>query len=185
MDKFVIFYDDRKNSCINCAEKFGQYENVECRKISDYQDQSLVYANGARVGLIFESENGKLPYGVSHIIWKIVADKNRNHMILITGGSRELKAARAAVSDLDERGYHILNLYTRYVMEKNKITPEEAVEWILKDIETEKPKRMKEWVKEKYQGMSRRELRKELHRELKEYREYQKKQIKIRKQKLS
>ena len=106
-------------------------------------------------------------------------------MILITGGSRELKAARAAVSDLDERGYHILNLYTRYVMEKNKITPEEAVEWILKDIETEKPKRMKEPVKEKYQGMSRRELRKELHRELKEYREYQKKQIKIRKQKLS
>ncbi len=87
MDKFVIFYDDRKNSCINCAEKFGQYENVECRKISDYQDQSLVYATGARVGLIFESENGKLPYGVSHIIWKIVADKNRNHMILITGGS--------------------------------------------------------------------------------------------------
>ena len=77
-------------------------------------------------------------------------------MILITGGSRELKAARAAVSDLDERGYHILNLYTRYVMEKNKITPEEAVEWILKDIETEKPKRMKERVKEKYQGMSRR-----------------------------
>ncbi len=97
MEKLVIFYDDRKNSCINCAEKFGQYENVECRKISDYQDQSLVYATGARVGLIFESENGKLPYGVSHIIWKIVADKNRNHMLLITGGSRELKAARAAV----------------------------------------------------------------------------------------
>ena len=106
-------------------------------------------------------------------------------MLLITGGSRELKAARAAVSDLGERGYHILNLYTRYVMEKNKITPEEAAEWILKDIETEKPKRVKERVKEKYQGMSRRELRKELRRELKEYREYQKKQIKIRKQKLS
>ena len=41
---------------------------------------------GPEVGLIFESENGKLPYGVSHIIWKIVADKNRNHMLLITGG---------------------------------------------------------------------------------------------------
>ena len=50
MDKFVIFYDDRKNSCINCAEKFGQYENVECRKISDYQDQSLVYATGGQSG---------------------------------------------------------------------------------------------------------------------------------------
>ena len=81
MEKLVIFYDDRKNSCINCAEKFGQYENVECRKISDYQDQSLVYTTGARVGLIFESENGKLPYGVSHIIWKIVADKNRNLLL--------------------------------------------------------------------------------------------------------
>ena len=185
MDKFVLFYDDRKNSCIKCAETFSQYENIECRRISEYQEQSLIYATGARVGLIFESENGKLPYGVSHIIWKIVADKNRNHMLLITGGSRELKAARAAVSDLGERGYHILNLYTRYVMEKNKITPEEAAEWILKDIETEKPKRVKERVKEKYQGMSRRELRKELRRELKECREYQKKQIKIRKRKLS
>ena len=102
MDKLVIFYDDRKNSCIKCAEKFSQYENIECRRISEYQEQSLIYATGARVGLIFESENGKLPYGVSHIIWKIVADKNRNHMLLITGGSRELKAARAAVSDLGE-----------------------------------------------------------------------------------
>ena len=116
---------------------------------------------------------------------RLFADKNRNHMLLITCGSRELKAARAAVSDLGERGYHILNLYTRYVMEKNKITPEKAVEWILKDIETEKPKHMKERVKEKYQGMPKRELRKELRRELKEYREYQKKQIKIRKQNLS
>ena len=52
-------------------------------------------------------------------------------------------------------------------MEKNKITPEKAVEWILKDIETEKPKRVKERVKEKYQGMSRHELRKELRRGVK------------------
>lgn len=185
MDKLVIFCDDRKNSCIICAEKFSQYENVECRKISDYQDQSLVYATGARVGLIFESENGKLPYGVSHIIWKIVADKNRNHMLLITGGSREMKAARTAASDLGERGYHIINIYTRYVLEKNKITTEEAVEWILQDIEAEKTKHVKERIKEKYQDMSRRELRKELRRELKEYRNYQKKQIKIRKENLS
>ena len=70
-------------------------------------------------------------------------------------------------------------------MEKKKITPEEDVEWILKEIETEKPKRMKERIKEKYQVMSRRKIRKELHRELKEYRKYQKKQIKIRKQELS
>lgn len=96
-----------------------------------------------------------------------------------------MKAARTAASDLGERGYHIINIYTRYVLEKNKITTEEAVEWILQDIEAEKTKHVKERIKEKYQDMSRRELRKELRRELKEYRNYQKKQIKIRKENLS
>lgn len=177
MEKLIIFYDDTKKSCIDCAEKFGEHEQVECRKISENQEQSIVFATGARVGLIFESENGKLPYGVSHIIWRIVAEKDKNYMILVTGGIRELKAARNAINDLGERGYHMASVYTRYILEKNKVTTEEAVDWILKDIETEK-NCVQERVKEKYQGMSRKELGRSLRKEFREYKKYQKKQKK-------
>ena len=87
MEKLILFYDDTKPSCCRCISSFQKHENVECRKMSDNQDKTLIFATGAKIGLVFESENGKVPYTVSHIIWRVVADKNQDHMILVTGES--------------------------------------------------------------------------------------------------
>lgn len=88
MEKLILFYDDTKPSCCRCISSFQKHENVECRKMSDNQDKTLIFATGAKIGLVFESENGKVPYTVSHIIWRVVADKNQEHMILVTGGKQ-------------------------------------------------------------------------------------------------
>lgn len=136
MEKLILFYDDTKPSCCRCISSFQKHENVECRKMSDNQDKTLIFATGAKIGLVFESENGKVPYTVSHIIWRVVADKNQDHMILVTGGKRELKAIETAQKDMDKRGYHTGHIYFRYLLEKYKVKGEEATDRILKDMET-------------------------------------------------
>lgn len=170
MGKTIIFYDDTKKSCSKCADSFAEHENVECRKMSDYADKTLVFATGARIGLIFESENGKLPYAASHIIWRAVADKNADHMILVTGGQRELNAIRTARDDMEKRGYHVAHIYIRYILEKYKLREENAVNWILDDMETGQSGKD---LQNKYKDMSKKELAKSLRRERKAYRNYQ------------
>ena len=73
MDKRIIFYDDTKQSCRELAQRLEKYENVVCRKAGNYKDQYMIFARDCRVGLVFESENGKIPDVISHIIWRIVA----------------------------------------------------------------------------------------------------------------
>lgn len=175
MDKLIIFYDDTKTGCCRCVSRFETHENVECRKASDYNDKTLIFATGAKVGFVFESENGKVPYAVSHIMWRMVADKKEEHILLVTGGRREFKAIRAASTDLEKRGYHVRNIYTRYILEKYKIKEEEAIEWMLNDIQTGQ---VRSDIEEKYTGLTKREARKELRREMKKYRRYGRSQMK-------
>ena len=101
MEKLIIFYDDTKPSCCRCISRFEEYENVECRKASDYLEKSLFFATNARIGLVFESDDGKVPYVISHVIWRMNADKTKDHMILVTGGRREFKAIEIARNDME------------------------------------------------------------------------------------
>lgn len=101
MEKLIIFYDDTKPSCCRCISRFEEYENVECRKASDYLEKSLFFATNARIGLAFESDDGKVPYVISHVIWRMNADKTKDHMILVTGGRREFKAIETARNDME------------------------------------------------------------------------------------
>ena len=150
MEKLIIFYDDTKPSCCRCISRFEKYENVECRKASDYLGKSLFFATDARIGLVFESDNGKVPYAVSHIIWRMAADKNRDHMILVTGGRRELKAIETAKNDMEKRGYHVHHIYIRYMLEKYKPQEADVAAWILEDMENSQ---MKNEVKEQLKNM--------------------------------
>lgn len=101
MEKLIIFYDDTKPSCCRCISRFEEYENVECRKASDYLEKSLFFATNARIGLVFESDDGKVPYVISYVIWRMNADKTKDHMILVTGGRREFKAIETARNDME------------------------------------------------------------------------------------
>lgn len=150
MEKLIIFYDDAKAGCCRCVSRFETYENVECRKVSDYKDKTL-------------------------IIWRMVADKKGEHMILVTGGRREFKAIRTASEDMEKRGYHVRNIYTRYILEKYKVREEEAIEWVLEDMQTGQ---VRNDLQEKYHALSRKEARKEFLREMKTYRKYRREQRK-------
>ena len=172
MEKLIIFYDDTKAGCCRCVSRFETYENVECRKASDYKDKTLIFATGAKVGFVFESENGKVPYAISHIIWRMVGDKKEEHMLLVTGGSREFRAIRSATKDMEKRGYHVRYIYTRYMLEKYKVKEEDAIEWRLTDIQTGQ---IRNDIKEKYAGMTKKEARKELLRELRAYGRFRRK----------
>ena len=173
MGKTIIFYDDTKKNCCGCARQFAEQENVECRKISDYLDKKLIFATGARLGFVFESENGKVPYGVSHIVWRVVADKNGDHMILVTGGRRELAAIRTIRDDMEKRGYHASHIYIRYILEKYKLREEDAVKWMLNDMETGQSRKD---LQNKYKDMTKKELARSLRREFRAYKKYQKNQ---------
>lgn len=102
MEKLIIFYDDTKPSCCRCISRFEGKENVECRKASQYLEKSLFFATNARIGLVFESDGGTVPYVIAHVIWRMNADKSKDHMILVTGGRRELKAIETARNDMEK-----------------------------------------------------------------------------------
>lgn len=51
MEKLILFYDDTKPSCCRCISSFQKHENVECRKMSDNQDKTLIFATGAKMVL--------------------------------------------------------------------------------------------------------------------------------------
>ena len=57
------------------------------------------------------------------------------------------------------------------MLDKYKLKEEDVAEWILHDMETDQ---LKSDVKEKYKDMSRREVMKNLRREFRTYRKYQK-----------
>lgn len=169
MKKLVIFYDDAKQSCCDYVSEFAKHENVEVRKASEHRDKSMIFATGASIGLVFESKNGKIPYEISHVIWRLIADKKESHMILVTGGSRELKAIRSAKNEMGQRGYQVKNVYSKYTLQKRKLEGPAAVEDILEDL-TEGKEHI--FPKERFQHMTKKERRRHLRHELKSYRKY-------------
>ncbi len=172
-EKLIIFYDDTKKSCRDCIREFEAYGYVECRRVSDYQKKTMIYATEAKIGLVFEGEDGKVPDSVLHVIRRLIADKKENHMLLVTGGRREFKAIKTAREEMNQRGYSVSNIYSRYLLQKHKLKQDAAVNWILYELsegqETVSPR-------EKYRDMDKKELRQHLRQEIKAYRSYQKQQ---------
>ena len=171
MKKLTIYYDDTKQSCRRFADEFLKYENVECRKISEYQEQRIIFADRVRIGLIFESQDGQIPAPVLHIIRRVVADKEEKHLVCVTGGRRELQALHAAREEMQQRAYQVSNLYTKYIFEKHRLGTAEAVARMAEDMEDGRENVL---FKEKYRGCSGREFRKHLRQEIKQYRKYKK-----------
>lgn len=171
MKKRIFFYDDRKKSCCEYAEAFAGMEQVECRKASDYPDQTPIYVMEGTVGLIFESERGQVPYSILHIIWRLTANKEEKHMVLVTGGQKEFHGIRAAMEDLRQRGYVTGGIFSQYLIEKQRMKPQEAVEWMLQELEEEDKTPVDA---ENYEPLSKREVRRHLLEELRHYREKRK-----------
>ncbi len=67
------------------------------------------------------------------------------------------------------------NIYSRYLLEKHRIKEEDAVAWIMDDMETGQ---VRDRIEDKYKNMSRKELRKELRGEFRAYRKYQRDRLK-------
>ena len=176
LKEITIYYDDTKQSCQTVAREFSKYDNVQCKKASDYEDQKIIFTNREKVGFVFESQKGNVPYGVSHVMWKMVGDKTKDHMLCVTGGSREFNAVKTACSDLKQRGYHISHIYTKYILtEKYKLSIEDSVKKILSDMMADQADGPD---KEEYKAHSGKELRRFLYGELKNYRTYRKQERK-------
>ena len=56
MEQITVYYDEQKESCRRYAEFFNEYEEIECKKMSVYQEESIVFESNKRVGFMFESE---------------------------------------------------------------------------------------------------------------------------------
>lgn len=169
MNKIIIFYEDTKESCRKFAQEFAAHENIQCRKASDYAKEPIIFASNARIGLIFESSSGKIPGDIAHIIQKLVADKTKDHMILVTGGGQELRTVRAAVSDMEQRGYHVANIYTKYFLQKTHLDIPDAAAQIFNDLQNRQPTPL---PKEELKELSKKELRRRLRVELRQYRRF-------------
>ncbi len=138
MKGLTIYYDDTKQSCQEFAETFSKYDQVVCLRASDYRRQQIIFAPGKTIGLIFESESGKVPRGIERIISKIVASKTDTHLIIVTGGSSEFDSAKTASVNMARRGYTVKNIYTRYLFEKNKLNVQAATDRMICDMKEEK-----------------------------------------------
>lgn len=171
MEEITIFYDDTKKSCRDFAKFFEKYDNVVCKKASEYVGEPIILNTSQKIGLIFESENGKVPYCMSHIIWKSVASKKRTHMILVTGGKREFRAVKRAKTEMEQRGYRVANVYTRYLLEKDSSNIASWVYWIMDDLTLGQENILH---KEKYTNLTKKAIRKHLREEMKQYRKYEK-----------
>ncbi|MGI6008044.1 MAG: hypothetical protein ACOX8E_11210 [Ruminococcus sp.] len=168
MDKLTIYYEDGKKSCQKFAEVFSQYGNVECRKASEHSARGFIFENQGKTGFLFESDDGKIPFSIMHILQRIVLDKKESHLILVSGGRRETEAAVAAREEMQKRGYQADHVYTRYLLEKFKMSPEDAAGRILNNLE--EGRESITLLSEKYGNYSKKEFRQHLIREIRAYR---------------
>ena len=84
------------------------------------------------------------------------------------------KGAKIGLIFESERGYHVNNIYSKYILQKHKIREDEAVDEILyalSDGHSNVPHR------EDFRNLSKKELRKQIREEIKAYRKYQKENI--------
>lgn len=173
MENCTIYYDDTKRSCQLMARKMSEYENIICKKASDFTRQAFIYEGCANVGFLLESDKEQVPYEMKHVISRIVMDKSSYVFVVVTGGSREFKSLKTVNDELSQRGYRLSNIYSKYIFEKHHMDQQEVVGKIIGDME-KKEARYPE-LKEKVDGLSKKELRKALKTGYREYRKYKKK----------
>ena len=94
-------------------------------------------------------------------------------MILVTGGQKEFHGIRTAMEEMRQRGYETGSVYSRYLIEKQRMGTEEAVEWMLHELSEGYENLL---AKDRYEGLSGRTLRRHLREEIRHYREYKKHQ---------
>lgn len=173
MENCTIYYEDTKHSCQLMAQKMSEYDNIMCKKASDFTRQTFVYEGSPNVGFIFESDKEQVPYEMKHVISRIVMDKSNYVFVVVTGGSREFESLKTVNDELSQRGYRLSNIYSKYVFEKHHMDQQEVIGKIIGDME-KKEARYPE-LKEKVDGLSKKELRKALKTGYREYRKYKKK----------
>ena len=178
MQSVTVYYDDQKESCRKYAETFAEYEDVECKKISEYADRNIIFENSERVGFLFESDKEKVPYSMRRVMRKIVMNKKGNYFVIVTGGRRELAAAKMAYNDLENRGYKAANIYSQYYFEKCHLNAVQAVKQVLHNMERA------DGFGAAFAGeevrMNSRQIRKILRKDLRNYKKYRRSSNSIR-----
>lgn len=169
-DKCTIYYDDMNHSSVYFAEQLGEHPNIECKRASDYKDEKMIIESNRIVGFVFPSDNGSLPYNIKHLIWKIIMNKENDIFLVVSDGSRELKAVKSAIDTLSDRRYKVSNVYSKYVFEKYHIN--NYVEKVLEDLNNNHSGYLKQLEESK--KLSKKELRKYVRENMKDYKKYKK-----------
>lgn len=173
MDEITIYYEE-KSSCLLYLREFQKQGNIVLKKASDYSKEHMIYEKNHNVGFVFESCQQKIPYDISHIIWRLIMDKNGKCFVMVTGGQREFSTLKMAATDLESRGYKVVSGYTRYLGEKRKIGEEQVVKIITEQLASEEVSSFSEVItRMKKEAKSSRANRKKLRTGIKEYYKYQ------------
>lgn len=170
VDKCTIYYDDTNHSSTYLAEQLGEHSDIECKRASDYKGEKMIIESNRIVGFVFPSVDGSLPYNIKHLIWKIIMNKENNIFLVVSDGSRELKAVKSAMDTLHDRGYKVKNVYSKYIFEKYHV--ENYAEKILEDLNSNHSEFLKKLEESK--ELSKKELRKYVRKNMKEYKQYKK-----------
>lgn len=173
MEQITVYYDDQKETCRKCAKLFEEYEEIQCKKISDYEVESIVFENNKRVGFLLESEGRKVSPAADQMIGKLVISKSGRYFVFVTGGKRELRAAMEAYNNLQTRGYKGANVYSKYYFEKYHMDEKQAVKQIVESIEDEDG--IVPVLADRDPELTAKDIRKKIRRELKEYKKFRKK----------
>lgn len=179
MKSVTVYYEEQKESCRKCAELFSAYDGVVCRKISECRDEKILYEENERVGFLFESEREKVPAAVLQVIRRLIMNKTGKCFVYVTGGSRELTALKKACLELESRGYHSMNAYSRYFFQKYHMDPKEIVLHILENLE-KKDGIVPELAARK-DTLTTVQMRQALHQEFKQYKKYRKNRRRVQK----
>ncbi len=150
-DKCTVYYDDTNKSSTFFSEQLSRHPNIEIKKASDYKDETMIVASDRIIGFVFPSENGEIPYNIIY-------------------GSREMRALKSSIDILTARDYIISHAYSKYVFEKLQV--ENPPEKIWEDLGNNESAFMARQQATK--GFSKRELRKYMQEDMKEYRKYKK-----------
>lgn len=168
--KCTIYYDDTNKSSTFFAEQLSGHPNIEMKKASDYKDENMIVVSNCMAGFIFPSENGEIPYNIKHIMWKMIMKKSNDIFLVVSDGSRELKAIKSAMDVLGARNYTISHVYSKYIFEKLQV--ENPAEKVIEDLGNNESAFMSHQQATK--GFSKRELRKYIREDMKEYKKYKK-----------
>lgn len=173
MEEITIYYEE-KSSCQLYLKEFQQQGNVVLKKASDYAKEHMIFEKNHIVGFVFESDHKKIPYDISHIIWRLIMDKNGKCFVMVTGGQSELTTLKMAATNLESRGYKVVSGYTRYLGEKRKISSEEVVKIIIERLFSEEVFSFSEVITQiKKEVRSSRIKRHKIRKGIKDYHKYQ------------